>query len=132
MEAEMALFSCSASWQGANQQDGPHLFSANFELHVRSLIAALEMTGVRIAQVRAQEILNRLDAMIGFDALRRDPLEIQMLKSALITFLGESQNGQPLPLRDADRDFSDYWWGILRKKFVLPESATAPLTTSRL
>ena len=40
---------------------GPHLFNSGFELHLRSLIAALEMSPPMIALRRAQSLLERVE-----------------------------------------------------------------------
>ena len=84
--------------------EGPHLFNTDFEMHLRALIAALEMSPPPVAQRRAQEIMERLDHMLDHGGVDRTDVEAQMLLSAMVTFVDDKLFGQgrPLPAQDAD------------------------------
>ena len=77
--------------------EGPHLFNTDFEMHLRALIAALEMSPPPVAQRRAQEIMERLNHMLDDGGVDRTDVEAQMLLSAMVTFVDDKLLGQGRP-----------------------------------
>ena len=122
------------------------LFGNTFEMELRSLVAALELSEGAVARRRAGSLLQRIRLQFGDRGEDRQgmPEIVGLLESAMITFLHEEGPGEDAGYLDIpfqDQDFVDYWWGLLFRQLqgnAMPTStaskgaATRPTQTDTL
>ena len=108
-----------------------------YELEVRSLVAALEISSAGVAIRRARALMERLRLRMGPGSLTRQvqPLAIDTLESALVTFLPHAWDEELssgvyfyAELGASDQDFVDYWWNVVTRRLhgVLEAAGAGP------
>ena len=83
-----------------------------FEMELRSMVSALELTTAKQARVRARGLRERL--VLRYAGTLPDGMEL--MDSALATFVDESTEAAADEMDAQDRDFIDYWWRHLTRR----------------
>ena len=106
------------------------VFQAPAEMELRALVSALELGEPSAARARARAMLQRTRMRFGIDLQSRDsqPQLVLLLESALLTFLSEHSDVGPhdeyAALEAQDKDFVEYWWGLLYRQLAATPSST--------
>ena len=92
-----------------------------FELELRALTSALELSPMLIARRRAEAIMERTHLVYGVGVIRSEkvPLNVVLLESALASYLSttdaRSSSSVYEHLNHQDKDFVDYWWHLIMR-----------------
>ena len=92
------------------------LFGNAFEMELRSLVAAMELSEAGLAKRRAGALLRRIRMQYGLRSRDEMPDTVILLESAMVTFLPDSGEGGDVDFHDLpaqDQDFVEYWWSML-------------------
>ena len=114
----------SPSPPGGNQL--ARLFGNPFELELRSLVSAMELSDVTVARRRAEAMLQRIALRFKTHTSRDDvPEAVEQMESAMVTFAPRVEVGQIIfsDLPAEDQDFVEYWWGILFRRLKVDDAA---------
>ena len=105
------------------------LFGNAFELEVRSVVAAMELSEGGMATRRASALLRTIRLQYGLRSREDIPDMLTLLESAMVTFLPESGDVEDVDFNDLpaqDQDFVEYWWGMLSASSRVPVDLDHP------